>query len=436
MISADQGECWVSSHGDQLPQIQGALKAISETLWAQRTLLPPDLASGLGGAALFLGYLSRRAGFEGAKPQAEALLEFAIEGVARAPRPSLYAGFVGLAWCIEHLNGRVLEAQAEDPNADVDEILLDILRVDGWDADYDLISGLVGIGVYALERCPRPTGMAILDRILHHLERLAVPRGPGLAWPTPPERLPPWQRRLSPQGYLNMGLAHGVPAVLLLLAAMQRVGLDPGRTSPLLAGGMAWFMDQIQTPHGIGHLAGWCPMEETRVSQGPGRIAWCYGDLGASVAMLQTARLAGEAAWEEVALDIARRAAIRPVAEAGVMDVGLCHGSAGNLHVFHRLYRMTGDPLFQDAAGRYLQHVLASRVPGSGFAGFTAYRPPFDEDGASLECGQPHVPAPGLLEGAAGVGLALLATLDPADPAWDRFLLLSTPLPVLPKALS
>jgi len=49
-----------------------------------------------------------------------------------------------------------------------------------------------------------------------------------------------------------------------------------------------------------------------------------------------------------------------------------------------------------------------------------------DEEGKANENTNPYKSDPGLLEGAAGVGLALLAALG-IEPKWDRFMMLSLP---------
>jgi len=83
------------------------------------------------------------------------LLEQAIDNLATTPlRPTLYGGFVGIAWVVEHLQSHPLsqlEESAEelDPNEQVDEVLREYLSTRPWRESYDLISGLVGIGVYA-----------------------------------------------------------------------------------------------------------------------------------------------------------------------------------------------------------------------------------------------------------------------------------------------
>ena len=61
---------------------------------------------------------------------------------------------------------------------------------------------------------------------------------------------------------------------------------------------------------------------------------------------------------------------------------------------------------------------LELRQPGRGISGFSAYR--LRSDGRVTWADDP-----GILTGAAGIALALLAATTPIEPAWDRMLLAS-----------
>src|SRR5262249_51780261 len=125
-------------------------------------------------------------------------------------------------------------------------------------------------------------------------------------------------------------------------------------------------------------------------------------------------------AWERAALAVALRSAARPPDQAGVRDAGLCHGAAGVGHLFNRMYQATGEPRLAEAARFWFRRALGLRQPDRGIAGFAAFMPEHD--------GQERwVDEPGLLTGAAGVALALLAACTPVEPAWDCVLLVSIP---------
>jgi hypothetical protein len=130
-----------------------------------------------------------------------------------------------------------------------------------------------------------------------------------------------------------------------------------------------------------------------------------------------------EPAWEREALAVARRAARRPVEQSGVADAGLCHGAAGLGHLFNRLYQATGEPRFAEAARSWFERALQMRRPGQGIAGYAAWMPSMAGNKGGW------IDEPGLLMGAGGVALALLAATTPQEPAWYRLLLVSVPPP-------
>jgi hypothetical protein len=150
----------------------------------------------------------------------------------------------------------------------------------------------------------------------------------------------------------------------------------------------------------------------------PSRLAWCYGDLGVAVVLLAAARCAGRPEWESEALRIARQAARWSPERNGVVDACLCHGAAGAAHLFNRLWQASGDPELAATARYWVEQALQLRRSDRGIAGFAAL---FDvKDGQ-----EQWLDDPGLLLGPAGIGLALLASATPTEPAWDRSLLVS-----------
>jgi hypothetical protein len=131
----------------------------------------------------------------------------------------------------------------------------------------------------------------------------------------------------------------------------------------------------------------------------------------------------GEVPWDREALAFARRAIGRGCADSGAVDPGLRQGAAGIAHLCNRLFQATGEESFAHAARAGFSRVLETRRPSQGIGGFKVQlldrrqRPVWTDD-------------PGFLNGAAGIGLALLAAISSVEPAWDR--LLPSLIPVCP----
>jgi hypothetical protein len=378
-----------------------------------------SLAGGAAGLAVFHAYSARARHDRSEGARAGELLEQAASVMAETPlTPSLYGGLTGLGWVAEQLRQQFPLLATEEINEEVDEVLLEHLETPRWTADYDLIEGLVGFGVYALERVPRPTAVTCLERVIDHLAATAEhsPGAEGVTWWTDPAWLPPETRAKCPRGYYNLGLAHGVPGVIALLGCAYAAGVALDRVWPLLEGAVRWLLAQ-QGPDGAG-FRHW--IEPGESSPRAARLAWCYGDPGVAAALLLAARCVEEPAWERAAMDIALRAAARPPEHAGVKDAGLCHGAAGLGHLFNRLYQATGELRLAEAPRFWFRQTLEMRQPDHGIAGYAAFMPEHEGE-------ERWVNDPGLLTGAAGIALALLAAATPVEPNWDRMLLVSIP---------
>jgi lantibiotic modifying enzyme len=391
-----------------------AVECIASALLQPGLMSNPNLSGGSAGAALFFASLGLAQPETGERFLDNALdfLGHSIDTMSKAGMrsPGLYSGFTGIAWTTERF--RALVPQEEDPNSGIDEALAVYLSQKPWRADYDLISGLVGYGLYALER----KNASLLETVIDRLSETAEVTLEGVTWYTEGHLLHPSQKPMYPDGYYNLGLAHGVPAVIALLGQACAEGIAVEKARPLLDGAVQWLLSKKNPQENGCHFA---TVLQKGVTGGEGpstRVSWCYGDLGVSVALLWAARSVDEPSWEQEVLDLARHVARRPLARGGAMDAALCHGSAGNAHLFNRLYQATRDPLFLNAARDWFASALEFRQPDKGVGGFQAWR---NDDGWQ--------DIAGLLEGAAGIGLALIAAVSSERPDWDRMLMVSVP---------
>jgi hypothetical protein len=364
---------------------------------------------GAAGIALFLAHHAAACDDAESDAAASRWLDRAVAGLAAQPLPfALYQGFTGIAWVADHL---------ADGSDDIDATLLDALASDALDPRYDLISGVVGAAVYAFARAPRPAAVACLEHIIDRLARTAEDAPEGATWFTPPRWLSADERARAPSGYYNLGVAHGVPGVIAILARAVEAGIAVDRAKPLLERAVAWVLAQrVDGP--ASHL----PAQITReLGRQPSRSAWCYGDPGVAIALLGAGRRADVPAWSRAGHELLRALARRSIDACGVRDAGFCHGAVGLAHLLARGYAITDDPELRAGAIAWYERALAMRRPGTGIGGFTSYR--LGPDGTFGDHADPE-----LLGGAPGIGLALLAGLVSHEPNWDRLMLADVPL--------
>lgn len=360
---------------------------------------PPDpsLARGLAGIALLRAYEALRRGGDPSR-DLDRVLETALDAALRPPTsedPGLFSGIVGVGWAAAHV-GRLFP-QVECDLDGLDQAVLDIAGTSPWAGYYDLVSGLVGMGVYALERLPCPAARDTLEAVVARLTELADTTAEGSTWWTAPEQVPEHRARRYPDGCVDLGVAHGVAGVIGLLAGACHAGVAADRAGPLMSDAMRWLLAHAApTPRGT-YPSFWAP---DVVADPAGRPAWCYGDLGIAAVLLNAGAVMGEQGWVDHAVELAVAAAATLPDDPALTTPGLCHGAAGVGHIFTLLGRATGDGRLNDAATLWLQRAARTRS---------------------------SAPDGGWLEGTAGIDLAVLTAATTADHGWDRALLLSLP---------
>jgi lantibiotic modifying enzyme len=412
--------------GTAAQQALQAVDAIAESLMSA-TSLPgernPSLGKGQAGLALLYTWLARTRRIPQADVLAGQCLDEAIEAVStQATNASLYGGFTGVAWAAELVDG-LLDPDAEDRSEAVDDALLGLLsRAGHWSAPYDLVVGLTGLGVYALQRYPRPAAIECLRLVLKLLDECAQHDEHGLYWWTPPaEILDEESRKQYASGRVDLGVAHGVAGTIALLGCICGTGVEQATARPLLQGAVSWLLAHSMPTEAGATFPVWVAPD---LQPWEARCAWCYGDPGIATALLLAARGVGNAGWEQTAVALACRAAERPTSETGIVDASFCHGAAGLAHLYNRMYQTTGEPKLGRAALYWLERTLGFYGRGRD-AGGTWVQGNRDPDRRDLWTWT----GTDVVEGAAGVALVLLAAATSVEPTWDRMFLVSAPTP-------
>jgi hypothetical protein len=298
----------------------------------------------------------------------------------------------------------------------VDAMLDELLAVETWDHDLDLIAGPTGIAIYLLERAAvSPRAASGLGHVVRHLDQLHAELPDGIAWHTPARLLPEQQRGRAPDGYYNCGVAHGSAGMIAVLARIAAATPELPRARALHDGAVRWVMAQrLDEPKNA--FPSWILPGQPPAAT---RTAWCYGDAGMAASLWSAARRLGQPTESFHAL--MRTAAARAVDLCGVTDTPLCHGAFGLAHLYNRGYQASGDAALRDAARVWYRRGLAMRIGGGDeFVRTRALDPP--------QVGF-EVVAPGqdVLEGKPGIGLALVAAIGTAEPVWDRILACDIP---------
>jgi lantibiotic modifying enzyme len=383
------------------------------------------LAMGSAGLSLFYAYLSRASDDRHYyTDEADRFISQACDALTTVPMSaSLYRGLSGIAWTVQHLHGFFYENETDDPetdpNEEIDRMLLGNLWAPG---KFDLWEGCVGVGVYALERYPHPASIKLLELMINRLDQLSTPDDTGIAWFTRPENLSRRRRSTFSEGYYDTGVAHGAAGVISFLARVHALGIAKDITGKLLQGAVSWLLAQ-QWESDDGSLFPQFLLPPDHTPLGSGTFGFCHGDLGLAAALLSAAECTGESSWKDKAIEASHASSKYLDYYSKIVNFTnphLCHGIAGFGHLFNRMYQATGIESFKQEACKWFLHTLDLREPGTGIAGF--YKHGRNEDGEMSELYDP-----GFMQGAAGIGLALLAAVTDIEPEWDRVMLISAP---------
>jgi lantibiotic biosynthesis protein len=282
------------------------------------------------------------------------------------------------------------------------------LDVQRWEDRCDLVSGLAGVGVYAAARgCD--VAVQIAERVLSHLEATAMVDCSGSTWRTPPQFLHASRRARFPDGVVDLGVAHGQPGIVGMLAQFVDADIAPERSRGLLQEATAWLIALL--PRMVPRFASSWPVSRSEFK----RIGWCYGDAGVAGVLLHASHSLQSTALEDEALLLLRRVAAL-LAQPHRRDASFCHGMAGLAHIYNVAFQRTGDPQMRIEAERWIREILHSRRPGTGIAGYSFLTP----DGDTIAW-RSNVT---LLGGVVGVALVLLAAIESRVPEWQALFLL------------
>ncbi|WP_106766270.1 lanthionine synthetase C family protein [Paenibacillus faecalis] len=289
---------------------------------------------------------------------------------------------------------------------------------------YDVIQGWSGMGRCLLHFIDQPHIRKAVEDILEYCVLLAQPKTvngqlvPG--WHIPSRFLiHEHERELYPNGLFNCGLSHGIPGVLAFLSLSYEQGVIVQGHKEAIETITGWLIQWAsEDEYGLFWPASISWEEQitnTYLREPKSREAWCYGSPGVARSLWLAGTALDQPEWKDTALSAMLATFKRPLEQWNLFSPIFCHGWSGLLQITNRMWRESGHKDLQRERGRLIQLIFESYQSDAPFG----YTDVVSVDGKFIE-----VSKPGLLEGLAGITLALLDTVFEPGDDWDSVFLI------------
>ncbi|MCK4677258.1 MAG: lanthionine synthetase C family protein [Bacteroidales bacterium] len=393
---------------NQSEPYKNKLHQLGKALHSWNNITNPGLLNGRAGISLFFFYLGKFFEDEKYIEKGYSLIHTVFDDINKGyANQSFSSGLAGIAWAVRFLvNNDFLDKQALEGFDQLDKFLEKSMMNEISIGNFDYLHGALGIACYLMNK--NDYNREMIADMIDILSGLSISfRGEGSAWPSKTNGN---KRKLV----FNLGLAHGQPSIIYFLSKAFQTGIRKDNINRMLRKNVQFLQSHRNSPDGPGScFSNWIMPGE---KPGNSRLAWCYGDLGVAVSLWNAGNVLDEQSWKDEAENIFLKTLKRKLwAPNGVADASFCHGTAGIAHIYNRMYQSTGKKHYKLAAGFWLKETLKMATHNNGIAGYRYWY---------LSSEDNYKDEPGLLEGAAGIGLVIMAAISNLVPAWDEALML------------
>ncbi len=412
--AATRARAWLAATAQRSPQ---GLTWAADPLNAKTESY--DLYNGMPGVVLFLLEYAHATGdrqaLDDAAAAARRVYSAATGTTAQSENMGLYTGVAGQTYVLHE----VYRSTGDRKFLDAVQWTLKMLKAYAkpaaggaqWSTTVDIISGNAGTGLtllYLAERLHDDELIDIALRAARHVATLGIEEKGGLKWAMNPT----FARRMP-------NFSHGTAGVAYFLATVAERTNDAQLLDTAARG--AAYLQNVATRT---ENNGWQVFHSEPGNESLYYLSWCHGPAG--TARLYE-RLGRSAKYKALRAEVPRLA--QAIVDSGVPEqspgywnnISQCCGNCGVVEFFTSLYRTTG----------YEKHLaFARRVMDNALGRATA-------DGDGLKWTQAEnrvspnvvIAQTGLMQGAAGVGLALLHLDGAMKGRADRIVLPDNPWP-------
>jgi len=318
------------------------------------------------------------------------------------------SGLSGILYGIDFLRlNNFVDIDIEDVEPLFNDYIIAKTDLDIQNNHHNFMHGALGAGLYFIKK---RSHLEEINKLIEHLYQTAEKDKVGnrICWKS--------SLGLSGKRGYNIALSHGISSIILFLSRIKQADIIHPYLDELLKGSVNYVLSQEIDYNTYG-----CYFPcQSKEKPGKSRLAWCYGDLGVAYALWRAGKVTHNENWKNKALEVFIFSANRrSILDTMTQDAGICHGTAGIVMFFNRIYKETNLTLFKEVTDYWIKETLNyASFKEDGLVGYRTY----GHDKNMEEELNPDYPP---LTGIAGIGLVLLTHLHTDQPQWDELFLLS-----------
>lgn len=283
------------------------------------------LVSGSSAYILFLYYLYKITNNHKYKEQLFQLIEEQLEGIDT--KFNLSSGLSALCLVLNWIQQDYL---LSEQIGEIDLLIEKEYNLSLFKNDLDYFHGASGYLFYFIttKRCKS------LDMLIAKYIQQVNENFNKNGWYTPF-----YLKDANPTMVVNMGTPHGITGILLLLLIVLESGYQV--VTPTVVKTCDFLLENRLAKKGTSFFPSVIKHDGEKIDSG---IAWCYGDLMASYAILKAGILLKQSYYKEVGYKMLLQ--LNKRTDYLKNDLCLCHGHSSLILIYKSIYKLTCDKLF------------------------------------------------------------------------------------------
>ena len=215
------------------------------------------------------------------------------------------------------------------------------------------------------------------------------------------------------QKEINLGFAHGLAPFFVLLTRLANIAPHLKDECFMYFNKMRAFIAQFKQNESCYFTYPNVIENGKIIKLSP--IRWCHGELSIAISFAMGSITFNDVSLREEAISIGlKTTSRRDLIETEISEFGICHGAAGNAHIYARLFNYTKIEAFQNTASYWIHQSLDMANYPDGLANYKV-----------VASNNKAVNSINFLNGISGLGLAYFAAISELTPDWDNAIMLS-----------